>query len=465
MALWIHWWNAICLLRPAYTRTRTFMWFATAVAGMTVRSELLGVTSIVRALKLHERFYDRLLDHFHTKAIRPDRLAALWARVVLRLFPHPVRVNGRLVLVGDGIKAPKRGKKMPAVKLLHQQSDSNKPEYIMGHSLQAVGILMHAANSVFAVPLAMRIHEGLVWSNRDQRTLLDKMLALLGVVDIEQAYYFVADAYYAAGKIIKGLLDCGNHLVSRMRSNAVAYVPYVEHGPRKKGRPRIYAQKIALKSLFKDKQALQQVPSPVYGEHNVTLQYRMCDLLWRPAARIVRFVAVIHPTRGRCLLMCTDTTLSAIEIIGLYGLRFKIELTFKQAVRVIGTLSYHFWMAKMKPLRRKNGNQYLHRESLDYRNAVKRKINAYHQFIQAGIVSQGLVQYLAVVFPKLVWASFGSWLRTIRPGIPPSELVVATALRQCLPQFLLDTAESNSLAKFIVDRQDPHKMELFRLTG
>ena len=465
MSLWILWWNAIWLLRPAYTRTRSFMWFATAVAGLTVRTELLGVTSIVRALKLHERFYDRLLDQFHSKAIRLDTLVALWARVVLRLFPHPVRVNARLVLVGDGIKAAKRGKKMPAVKLLHQQSDSNKPEYIMGHSLQAVSILMHAAKSVFAVPLAMRIHEGLVWSNRDQRTLLDKMLTLLGIVDIGQAFYFVADAYYAAGKIIKGLLDKGNHLVSRMRSNAVAYAPHVQHGPRGKGRPRIYAQKIALKSLFKDKQALQQILSPVYGEENVTLQYRTCDLLWRPAARIVRFVAVIHPTRGRCLLMCTDITLSALEIIRLYGLRFKIEHTFKQAVRVIGTLAYHFWMMKMKPLRRKNGNQYLHREPLDYRNAVKRKINAYHQFIQAGIVSQGLVQYLAVVFPKLVWASFGSWLRTIRPGIPPSELVVATALRQCLPQFLLDTAESNSFAKFIVDRQDPHKMGLFRLAG
>ncbi len=96
MSLWILWWNAICLLRPAYTRTRSFIWFATAVAGLTVRTELLGVTSIVRALKLHERFYDRLLDHFHCEAIRPDTLTALWARVVLRLFPHPLRVNGRL---------------------------------------------------------------------------------------------------------------------------------------------------------------------------------------------------------------------------------------------------------------------------------------------------------------------------------------------------------------------------------
>ena len=83
---------------------------------------------------------------------------------------------------------------MPAVKLLHQQSDTNsKPEFIMGHSLQAVSLLARAADSVFAVPLAARIHEGLVWSNRDRRTLLDKMLALLDTVAVDQPFYFVAD--------------------------------------------------------------------------------------------------------------------------------------------------------------------------------------------------------------------------------------------------------------------------------
>ena len=41
--------------------------------------------------------------------------------------------------------------------------------------MQAVGLLVHAAKSVFSVPLAVRIHEGLVWSNRDKRTLLDKI--------------------------------------------------------------------------------------------------------------------------------------------------------------------------------------------------------------------------------------------------------------------------------------------------
>src|SRR6516162_9412711 len=319
LSLWGSLWDAVQSLRPAFSNATTFMWFATVVAGMIVRVDLLGVTSIVRALNLRPELYHALLRLFHSTAVKLDRLTALWAHTVLELFPSPVRVNGRLVLVGDGVKIPKRGKKMPAVKLLHQQSESNtKPEYIMGHSLQAVSLLVHAAHSVFAVPLAARIHEGLVWSNRDKRTLLDKMLTLLQTVSIETSFYFVADAYYAAGKVVKGLLKQGHHLLSRVKSNAVAYQPAEPpRAKRKRGAPRRYGKKI-----------------------KVMLRYRVCDLLWRPAGELVRFVAVIHPTRGPLLLMCTDLSLGAIDIIRLYGLRFKIEHSFKQAIRLIGSFAY-----------------------------------------------------------------------------------------------------------------------------
>jgi len=325
---------------------------------------------------------------------------------------------------------------------------------------------VHSARSVFCVPLAVRIHEGLVWSNRNKRTLLDKMLGLLDIVAIGAPFYFVADAYYAAGKTVRGLIKQGNHLVTRVKSNAVAYVPAtLKKGPKKKGRPKKYGQKKKLKSLLTDPQSMLQVASPVYGEHNVILRYRVLDLLWRPVGLLVRFVAVIHPTRGPCILMCTDTTLCAVDIIRLYGLRFKIECSFKQAVRQIGSFAYHFWMKDMIPLLYRNGNQYLHRKSDHYRNRVKRKMHAYHTFMQAGVVAQGLLQYLAVVASNLVWESFGSWLRTIRPGIPPSEFVVANALRQTLPEFLIGPAKSDSLKKFITDRQDTEKMRIFRLAS
>ncbi len=85
--------------------------------------------------------------------------------------------------------------------------------------------------------------------------------------------------------------------------------------------------------------------------------------------------------------------------------------------------------------------------------------------IHAEVVSQGLLQYLAVNFLKRVWASFGSWLWTIRPGIAHSELVVATALRHALPEFLLNTAQHNIFAKSIIDRQDPDRLDTFRLAS
>lgn len=463
-SLWAAWWNAVLLLRPAFSHAQAFMWFTVSVAGLTVRSDMFGVSSIVRALKLRDCFYHALLRNFHSNAVRLDILSELWAKIVLRLFPSPLRVNGRLVIVGDGIKVAKRGKRMPGVKLLHQQSE-NKAEFIMGHSLQAISLLVHAAQSVMAVPLAVRIHEGIVFSNRHKKTLLDKMVGLLGIVNNGEGFYFVADAYYAAHPIVFGMLEIGNHLITRVKSNAVGYASHFHEGPKKRGRPRLYGEKIVIASLLNDRNNMQQIASPVYGEQDVILHYIVRDVLWKPIGRIVRFVAVTHPTRGSCLLMSTDTMLDAVEIIRLYGLRFKIEYSFKQAVHQVGSFAYHFWMRHMTPQRHGDGNQYIHRKTLKYREAVKRKLHAYHVFIQAGVISQGLSQYLSIVFPNLVWRSFGSWLRTIRPGIAPSEFVVAEALRQSLPHFLLSNADQHDFAKFITHRQDIDRMEMFRMVA
>ena len=191
-SLWAAWWGVLILLRPAFSQWRVFMWFALSVAGITIRTDTLGgVSSIMRSLKLKKCFYDALLRNFHSNAVRLDELSALWTRIVLRLFPAPLRVNwSKLVIVGDGIKIAKCGRKMPGVKALHQQS-ATKATHIMGHSLQAVCLLVHAAQSVIAVPLTTHIHEGVVFSNGNWKTLLDKMIQLLGVVAVGESYYFV----------------------------------------------------------------------------------------------------------------------------------------------------------------------------------------------------------------------------------------------------------------------------------
>jgi hypothetical protein len=452
MRLWMEWFKAVAHLRPACARQRTYLWMVLVLMGLSVRLDLAGVTSFVRALRLAPAAYRRLLHLVHSPALHLERLTDLWTRWCRDTLP-PFTVGTARVCIADGLKAPKEGRKMPAVKKLHQESANNsKPEFIFGHSFQCLSLLaLTPAGHAVAVPLAARLGEGVVWSNRDPRTQLDRLVELfLSLAPaLTTAVVLVADAYYASRKVIRPLLGAGHHLVTRARSNAVAYELAPRPSRRRRGRPRLYGDRVRLRDLLQGSQAFTAVPSPVYGETDVMIAYHCVDLLWRPVGRLVRFVLVRHPTRGALMLLCTDLTMDPLDVIILYAYRFKIELGFRHALRVIGTYAYHFWMLAMTPIRRVSGNQYMHRQSERYRQQVRRKLAAYHRYVQLGCIAQGLLQYLALAYGPTVWDLFRSWLRTMHRDRPPSELVVAHALRTSLPEFLAAGPADPVLAKFL----------------
>ena len=442
MKLWIEWFSCVHRLRSSCTRHASFLWMALILAAFALRPDLLGVTSFVRASFLNPTCYRLLLHSFHSNAVVLPLLLQSWVKLAMRLF-CPIREGQYVVFAADGLKIPKEGKKMPAVKSLHQGSSNNsKPAYIMGHSFQVISLLVSSkVGQTFSVPLFSRICEGLI-SKRYlyRKTLMDKLVDMFSeVVRIAQMpALLVADAYYANRKVIGPLLAEGHHLITKARINTVAYEAAPKRKKRKRGRPKKYGRKVHLRDLFKAWQTFHEAKSPVYGETDVFIKYRSVLLLWRPIGKMVQFVLVKHPTRGKMILLSTSLDFDPITVIRLYGLRFKIEVSFKQSIHTIGGYAYHFWMKSMQPIRRKSGDQDLRARPHDYREAVKRKMDAYNRYVQLGCIAQGLLQHLAINFQKTVWNGFRGWLRTMNRDRIPSELVVACALKSSFPEFLLD---------------------------
>src|SRR5207249_10409730 len=78
----------------------------------------------IYTLSLHDAL--PILHFFHSPALNLERLTQLWRQTLQHLFRRClVQVNGRPVVVVDGLKRPKEGRKMPAVKSLHQESRCN----------------------------------------------------------------------------------------------------------------------------------------------------------------------------------------------------------------------------------------------------------------------------------------------------------------------------------------------------
>ncbi len=64
------------------------------------------------------------------------------------------------VLVGDGVKQSKEGRRMPGVKKLFQESENSaKPEYIHGHMFGGLGILAGSVRNWACIPLSIRLHD------------------------------------------------------------------------------------------------------------------------------------------------------------------------------------------------------------------------------------------------------------------------------------------------------------------
>jgi hypothetical protein len=430
--------------------------------GLLLNTQPAAVTSYVNALGLGEQVYQQALHWFESRAFSVKGLCHHWGQW-LSQHPHLYRLKGERVYVGDGIKVAKEGRKMPGVKRLHQESeDVSKPEWIRGHYFNALSLLLSAGQACFAVPLILQLHDGLIAQtnpvkpkSKGKKSTLVTQMADLCTTYAQQGSYVVLDAYFACEPVLRRIRRHSLQLISRVRCSTVAYAPFTAvptiKGP---GRPRQWGSPVKLQTLFAPLHQCQQAQVWLYGQLT-TVYYQCFELYWDSPKTPVLFVLTQLPKGKQLILLSSDVSLSGPEVIAAYGLRFKIEVTFRTLIYLLGGFAYRFWLKAMTtaPTWPTNLNLADYPQSVQTR--ILAKVEAFERFLTLNAIALGLLQILALEFPSQVWSQFPRWFRTLPKHGYPSERIAQLALQHHAEGLFLKSPSTLLLPKFIAAKLDP----------
>jgi hypothetical protein len=426
-------------LRPAFNREATFQWFILLLWGVMLNSQPAAITSYVNAIGLTEGYYHQALHWFNSKGFSAKKLSLQWSKW-LSSHENAYKIRGKRVYVGDGIKVGKEGRKMPGVKKLHQESeDVSKPEWIRGHYFSALSQLVGTKKSCFAVPLRLKIHDGIKskptpnpekkGKGKKSKTTLVTKMADLCATHATEGSYVILDAYYACKELIKRFRQKSLHLITRVRCSTVAYAPFCPVPTVKgRGRPRRWGDSIKLETLFSLSENFQEASLQLYGRRTRVF-YQCVEFFWDSPDEPVQFVLTQFPNGRRLILLCTNLELSGPEIISAYSLRFKIEVMFRQLIHLLGGFAYHFWLKGLPSLPTWPSNLILSDYPQDVQTQILAKVEAFERFVTLNAIALGLLQILSLELPKVIWQHFPRWFRTLPSHGAPSERVALLALQ------------------------------------
>lgn len=422
------------VFRPCFSRGATFYWFVIVIVGLYVRCDHNGLSSIIRWLSLTPECYYSLIKFFSSTAWNLDTLFPVWVMWVLNHCPL-MEFEGRILLIGDGIKIAKEARKMPGVKSLHQDSNNNsKKASIRGHHFGVVGILVGSMLKAFCLPLRAEVHEGIddlrpsEGLNGQPPTLITRMARLLlaAAKATGREAYATVDAYFAVGPTFLILKEQVNeqgeqlvHLITRAKDNTVAYFVPQDGDKRFKQQDHV-----KLMELFDHPSSFTTVELTLYGKPTI-IKYCCLNLLWKPIDDMIRFV-LIQDGESRFILMCSDLFLSPLTILKIYTFRSKIEVMFNSLKNLLGGFCYHFWTT-FHPKSLRSADLNISKLSESAKIHLNSTLTSIERFVNLAVIALGILHFFSLTSAASVWRDYTGWLRTYSSDFP-SECVVKTVL-------------------------------------
>jgi len=443
--------HALRSFRPVFSRHRAWLTFCMLTLGFLGAPQILGLTSFCRFWAVEAAGYHCFLHFFRASSWSLSQLELYWGSFVLAQ-QQTILVAERAVLLGDHTYTPKDGRRMPGVVTLRQDSETqSKPSYFRGHCWGALALLVGSVTAPFSLPLALSLHQGFVHLGHNsqqeshKKTLGSRMVSMaldfawahdLPCVLVLDAFFSVSSVFQIANSIWstslkKPLIT----VIVRAKKSYVAYFEAEKPRKRKRGRPRKYGLKVKLVEFFDHQHLFTRVEARIYGKVE-TISLACVDLLWKPTGGLIRFVFAVT-SRGPLVLMCSDLQQNPLMAVELYCLRIRIEVMFSALKQLIGAFEYHFWSKYMpRHSRRPKRNQELKRPSEGALKRVQLAWGCCERFVMIAAIALGLLQLIALRFPKAVWNQFDAFLRTRSRELPSERTVKHVLARQLVQDFL-----------------------------
>ena len=252
---------------------------------------------------------------------------------------------GHLIFAVDPTFVKKVKGKMSGVQKWRQNSTTSD-KHVIGHQWLIGGFLTRVKHHWHCLPVISRLISG---KSNPSHIAVDPQgnAQPMGIVDTALSAVFfvknsvkskpfcvVADAFFSKANFITPLIEQGITLVTRLRHDAVGFLPPHYCG---RGRRPTRGKRIKLAKCF-DTLQKRTATAWLYGKQ-CQVQYVVIDLFLRDVKNKVRVVVAEGASRP-ILLVSTSLDLSPTQILEIYAARFSIEIAIRELKQHFGLGDY-----------------------------------------------------------------------------------------------------------------------------
>jgi hypothetical protein len=335
-----------CFSKPNYVYFKSYIWAVMMTEGSK------RMTNLAESCFFLKKDISSLARFLSSNKWDIKKVKKKTTEIVIREFSQQLKNEGAFLAGMDTTLVAKASKKMLSVQKWHPSSGTaEKMNGVFGHHWSLIGLIIKHPIRYVCFPIAAQLIPG---KKNNQQFIAgadgvrrgnfwDTCIALVRELKTylpnKAPLRLVADAYFSKAPFIKLLLEEKVHLVSRLRKDAKGWDRFVEPviATKGRGRPRKKGTEWRLADLLKIFTP-DSISVSLYGKKQ-TLNVVVRDVYLRGLSTLVR-VVVIQTATKPILLVSTDLTLSAKQIIEIYGARFSIEISIRDLKQHFGFTDY-----------------------------------------------------------------------------------------------------------------------------